>query len=212
MNLADVSINTAVRFELPWFVCLAGGWGEPEQLERAVGQRIDIEPELAPWADRLQTQVLSVADDFRREGATVGALRFQHDPVFGLVTAYCSATLVPLDGPLDGPAMLERLRDDLTGSRPADASLPEIEEVDLGGRPSLRVAVTRLAPEVESGEGRPAFIVLEHWTPVAEVPGHVVRLAAMTSRLAFAGELTAEFDAIAATLHITVGSDGRGDV
>jgi hypothetical protein len=204
MNRADVSINAAVRFELPWFVCLAAGWGAPEQLAQAVDQRLAVDPELAPWADLLRTQVSSVAEDFRREGALVGALRFQHDPVFGLVTAYCSATLVSLDAPLDGAAMLEQLREDLTASRPADASLPEIGEVVLGGRPSLRVAVTRLAPEVEPGEGRSAFIVLEHWTPVAEAPGQVVRLAAMSSRLAFVGELTAEFDAIAATLDITV--------
>jgi hypothetical protein len=204
MNRADVSINAAVRFESPWFVCLAGGWGAPEQLEQAVDQRLAVEPELAPWADLLRTQVSSVAEDFRREEALVGALRFQHDPVFGLVTAYCSATLVALDAPLDGVAMLEELREDLGTERPADASVPEIGEVVLGGRPSLRVAVTRLAPEVEPGEGRPAFIVLEHWTPLAEVPGQVVRLAAMSSRLAFAGELAAEFDAIAATLHVTV--------
>jgi hypothetical protein len=195
------AVGCGARFELPWIICHGAGWGSDEQLNQAVDERLAIDEDLVPAAGLFREQVLSYRDVLSREHAEFGALRFQVVPGFGYVTAYSTGTVLRLDRP-DDRTPIDELREGLSQMTDQDIAEPEVEDITLGEAAALRRVVTRAAPELEPGAGRQGFLVVEYWVPVPGKPDLVARLVFHTSRLAFAEQLLAEFDAIAETLSV----------
>ncbi len=164
----------------------------PERVE----ERLAVRPDLGP----VRAELIEVVEVFTRESLereAIGAALFL-DLVEGIALMATLQTMVTDRDPTTAVAReCSRLARVLSSPRPGDTRVPEVAAAVLGATPAVRVACAR---EAEAADGTaPIVEYVEHWVPLPDQPLTLL-LAAESPHPAFAGELAAAFDRIAATL------------
>jgi len=166
----------------------------PAQVDQLIAGQAD----LAPARQALIDLFLGWASSASGLGATMAAMRYDEDPVFGVAMATLLVLLRDRDPAQSVDAELAALRDRLGRTEPADQHPPHVDVVTLPIGRSVRLEAVR-DPTTTPSHPEALRFVLQHWIPLAGSP-YTLEFEATTSNLVVAPQIAAEVDAIVASV------------
>ncbi len=188
--------ETSIALPPMWFHLPLVPGRDEEDVEAQVDARIGEDPNLAAARQLLIDMLLGWARHGRQAGAAFGGMRWEDHPRFGVAMATFLAHRLEQD-PQPVERALVGLRELLAPPLAFDQFPPRLAEVDLACGRALRLEAVR-DPTIDPAQPEAVRLCVQYWIPIDNT-ADLVQLDFSAANLALAHELSAEFDAIAAS-------------